>query len=103
MIVAFVQARIAYKRSKHPELQNNVRENETYNLKMISVAVLLAIVMLTIILSLLYAKILLWKSLLTVFCVRSIVLYIILLTIDSNERMASTICSLIRSSDDHCI
>ena len=87
MIVAFVQARIAYKRSKHPELQNNVGENETYNLKMISVAVVLAIVMLTIILSSLYAKILLWKSLLIVFCVRSIVLFMILLTIYSNERM----------------
>ena len=87
LIVAFVQARIAYKRSKHPELQNNVGENETYNLKMISVAVVLAIVMLTIILSSLYAKILLWKSLLIVFCVRSIVLFMILLTIYSNERM----------------
>ena len=87
LIVAIVQARIAYKRSKYPELQNNVGENDTYNLKMISVAVVLSIFMIIIILSSLYAKILLWKSLLIVLCVRIMVLLMILLTIYSNERM----------------
>ena len=88
MIVAFVQAQIAYTRFKHPELQNNVGADDTYNLKMISGAVVLSIVMLIVILASLYARIVLWKSLLIVLCVRMIVLFMILLVIYSNEKMS---------------
>ena len=87
LIVAFVQARIAYTRFKYPELQNNLGENDTYNLKIISSAIVLSIATLIIIIFSYYASIRLWKNLLILFCSRIIASLLILLVMYSNESM----------------
>ena len=54
---------------------------------MISVVTGISLVVVIIVISFLFAKILLWKSLLTLLCIRIIVLVMILLLIYSNKQM----------------
>ena len=87
LIIVYIQARISYAKWKYPEIYNNIEDNETYNLKIISVVTGILIVVVIIVLSFLFAKIDLWKSLLTLLCLRIIVLVAILLFIYSNPHL----------------
>ena len=87
IIIAHVQARIAYSNWKYPEMHAKNEISETYNLKMISVVTGISLVVVIIVISFVFAKILLWKSLLTLLCIRIIVLVMILLLIYSNKQM----------------
>ena len=89
LIIVYIQARISYAKWKYPEIYNNNEDNETYNLKIISVVTGILIVVVIIVLSFLFAKIDLWKSLLTLLCLRIIVLVAILLFIYSNPHLFS--------------
>ena len=87
LTIFFVHSRITYVKWKYPEFQKQEAENDTYNLKVMSVVVGILIVMVIIVFMYGYAKFLLLTSLLTLLCVRVIILVMILLLIYSNERM----------------
>ena len=85
--IIFVHARITFVKWKYPEFQKQKAENDTFNLKVISVVVGIFIVMVIIVFIYGYSKFLLLTSLLTLLCVRVIIVLMILLLIYSNERM----------------
>ena len=87
LTIAIVQAKIAYKRWKYPEFQNNVVECDTYNFKTISIAVGISLTIVVIIIFSVHTKSILLTSLITLLNIRFIALISMLLMIYSNQRM----------------
>ena len=97
LIIVYVQSRIAYAKWKYPEIYNNNEDGETFNLRIISVVTAILIVAVIIVISHIFARNALWKSLLTLLCTRIIVLVMILLLVYSNQHLFNFVKNCLRS------